>query len=210
VRDRFRTGDIILFHKSSRAGLLDSVERDVLSPLLFGSSEFRHSGVIIRRGSELSVLECTEEHHSGWEHAHYPTGGRGLRIVPLEPLLAAYDRDNQDPHYGVRFTSRDIDVSDVDRAVARYGPIEYLRSHVALPFLAARYVLPRPLRERAGRARPLEMMCSELVHSVLSACGALRQYPSKMFVPYAIESDAAFGTFAITPFSDVVRFSNAE
>lgn len=65
IRGSLRTGDIILFHKTTRNGFLDRFELDVLSPLLFEENEFRHSGIILRRNGELFALECAEEPHFG-------------------------------------------------------------------------------------------------------------------------------------------------
>ena len=92
VRGELKTGDIILFHKTTRAGILDTLELDLLAPLFFPENEFRHSGIIVRRADDLSVVECTEEFHSGHAHAVYPTGGKGIREAPLVPLLDAYTR----------------------------------------------------------------------------------------------------------------------
>src|SRR5215212_5391654 len=109
VRGDLKTGDIILFHKTARAGILDTLELDFVAPLFFPTNEFRHSGIVVRRGAALFVVECTEEHHSGYPHARYPAGGKGIREVPLEILLDAYTRDNGDPHFGVRFIRNEID-----------------------------------------------------------------------------------------------------
>src|SRR5215208_4971357 len=63
VRESLRTGDIILFHKTARTGLLDTLELDFVAPLFFERNEFRHSGIVVRRGDSLSVVECTEPRH---------------------------------------------------------------------------------------------------------------------------------------------------
>src|SRR5512138_2993705 len=112
IRNRLKTGDIILFHKTTRSGVLDTIEMDVLAPLFFSENEFRHSGVVVRRDDDLFVVECTDEDHSGYDHARYPTGAKGIREVPLEPLLEAYTRDNGEPHFGVRLIPREIPLGE--------------------------------------------------------------------------------------------------
>ena len=56
IRDRARTGDIILFHKTTRKGLMETLEVDVLSPLVFEQTEFRHCGIVVRRNSLPTLL----------------------------------------------------------------------------------------------------------------------------------------------------------
>ena len=109
IRDSLKTGDIILFHKTARTGILDTLELDFVAPLFFATNEFRHSGIVVRRGDELSVVECTEETHTGHVHARYPFGGKGIREVRLELLLDSYTRDNGRPHFGVRLIRNGID-----------------------------------------------------------------------------------------------------
>ena len=127
VRGSLRTGDIILFHKTTRSGFIDILELDFVSPILFRANEFRHSGIIVRDGDDILVLECAEEFHSGYSDAAYPTGGRGVRLVSLEALLAAYTRDNGEPHYGVRFISEEIPTSRIYAALSGYGPVSTWR-----------------------------------------------------------------------------------
>ncbi len=207
VRDRFRTGDIILFHKTARTGLLDSLELDFISPIFFRATEFRHSGIIVRTGDAIMVLECADETHSGHDVAAYPTGGRGIRLVPLEALLHAYSRDNGSPHYGVRSISQEIPAIRVLDVVAEYGPIGYLKMQRSIPLFFTKFVLPNPVRRSVLEAFRHEMMCSEFVHSVLNRCGALADYPSKLVAPYSLEDDRFLRRIERISFSDIVRFT---
>ena len=207
IRDRLRTGDIILFHKTSRSGLIDTIELDFVSPIFFRANEFRHSGIVVRRDSELHVLECAEEFHSGHSLAAYPTGGKGIRLVPLEPLLDAYTKDNGEPHYGVRFIDEEIPVEQIFRVLDNYGPVSYLPMQRSLPLYLTRFLLPSPLRGPLLDAYRSQMMCSEFVHNILHRCGALADYPSKLFAPYSIEDDTFFRRLAVVPFSDIVRLT---
>ena len=206
VRGSLKTGDIILFHKTARSGILDTLELDVLAPLFFDKNEFRHSGIVVRRGSELFVVECTEEHHSGASHAAYPTGGAGIREVPLNPLLAAYTADNGDPHFGVRFIPAAIDEHTLMSRVKEIGPVAYLRARRSISIFLTSFFLPPRIHGRIMERYSGEMMCSEFVHSVLAGCGALREYPSKLFAPYVIENHDLFRRHDIAGYSDVVRF----
>lgn len=207
VRDSFRTGDIILFHKTTRTGFLDSMELDVVSPLLFRNNEFRHSGIVVRDEGELLVLECAEEFHSGHAEASYPTGGNGIRIVSLERLLDAYTRDNGEPHFGVKFISEEIPASKVMGTLGEYGPVNYLKMHRSVPLFLTKFLVPAPLRRNLLEAYSHEMMCSEFVHSVLNKCGVLKDYPSKLFAPYSIENHHVFRKLEIVAYSDIVRFT---
>jgi hypothetical protein len=207
VRNRLRTGDIILFHKTSRSGFIDTLELDFVSPVFFRDNEFRHSGIVVRTGSDVHVLECAEERHSGYSHAEYPTGGKGIRLVPLEPLLDAYTRDNGDPHYGLRFIANEIPQQRIFEVLKGYGPISYLPMQRSLPLFLTRYVLPQRIRKPLLDAYRSQMMCSEFVHTMLHRCGALGDYPSKLFAPYLIEDDVFFRRLSIVPFSDIVRFT---
>ena len=87
VKAEAKTGDIILFHKDTRNGLLETIEVDLLSPLVFAKTEFRHCGIIVRQGGEIHVMECADELHSGHSDAFYLTKGTGIRMVPIEALL---------------------------------------------------------------------------------------------------------------------------
>ena len=206
VRGDLKTGDIILFHKTSRSGLLDTLELDVLAPLFFPENEFRHSGIVVRRGETLSVVECTEEFHSGHVHAVYPTGGKGIREVPLEPLLDAYTRDNGDPHFGVRLIGDEIAPDVMMTTVKEIGPVSYLRARRSAALFLSSFVLPSSVHHRLDSLFAREMMCSEFVHRVLARCGALRNYPSKIFAPYVIENSHLFARYDLAGYSGIVRF----
>ncbi len=207
VRAKLKTGDIIMFHKTARTSLIDSLELDFISPVFFRATEFRHSGIIVRQGDDITVLECAEETHSGHAHAAYPTGGRGVRFVPLEPLLDAYGRDNGNPHYGVRFISSEIPLNRILDVLGQFGPIAYLRMQRSIPLILTRFLLPNLVRRRLLSAFRHEMMCSEFVHNVLNQCGALGEYQSKLVAPYSLEDDRFFRRLERIPFSDIVRFS---
>ena len=207
VRGRLRTGDIILFHKTSRTGFIDSLELDFVSPLFFKANEFRHSGIIVRHESEIFVLECAERFHSGHSLATYPTGGNGIRRVSLEPLLDAYSRDNGDPHFGVKFIGEELPVDRVYEVLSGYGPVNYLKMQRSLPLFLTKFFLPNPIRRSVLDAYRHEMMCSEFVHSFLNRCGALASYPSKLLAPYSIENQRFFQKLEIVPYSDIVRFT---
>jgi len=206
VRADLKTGDIILFHKTARTGLLDTLELDFITPLFFSPNEFRHSGIVVRRGDSLFVVECTEEFHSGHAYASYPFGGKGIREVPLEPLLEAYTRDNGDPHFGVRMIRREIDADVLVAIVRQFGPVSYLRASRSIPIYVASFFLPPSVHSRIIERYRAEMMCSEFVHSVLVKCGALRDYPSKIFAPYIIENPRLFEEHDVAGYSDIVRF----
>jgi len=206
IRADTRTGDILLFHKTSRNGLVDALEQDVVSPLLFSENEFRHSGIVVRKAGELFVMECADRFHSGHGEATYLTKGNGIRIVPLETLLEAYNRDNGDPHFGIRHISEEISFDKIEATLEQYGPIDYLRMHRSAYVFLSCAVLPKRLQPGVLEKYRNEMMCSEFVHSLLSRCGVLRDYPSKLFAPYTIENSAAFREFEIVKYSEVVRF----
>lgn len=207
VRERLKTGDIILFHKTTRSGMMDVLELDLLAPLFFRETEFRHSGIIIRRGDNLFVLECADELHSGHTLAIYPAGGKGIREVPLEPLLEAYTRDNGDPHFGVRFVGSEIPEDVLMSIVQSVGPKSYLKAKRSVPIYLSQYVLPAPALKKVIDMHSHQMMCSEFVHCVLSSCGALREFPSKLFAPYILENAHLFERYDIAGYSDVVRFT---
>ncbi len=206
VSDALKTGDIILFHKTTRNGVLDVVELDILAPMFFDESEFRHSGIIVRRDDQLFVMECTEPMHSGYAHANYPTGGKGIREVPLAPLLEEYSRDNGDAHFGVRFISEEIPLEVLQSTISEVGPVSYMKAHTTVPIFLSQFVLPRAIVERVAKVPRHQMMCSEFVHRVLWGCGVLRDYPSKLFAPYIIEDSSRFRSHAIVGYSDIVRF----
>ena len=206
VRSDLKTGDIILFHKTSRNGILDTLELDFLAPLFFPENEFRHSGIVVRRNDALSVVECTEELHSGHAHAVYPTGGKGIREVPLDPLLEAYTRDNGDPHFGVRLIGNEIPADVMMSTVREIGPVSYLNARRSAALFLSSFLLPSKTHPRLNALFAGEMMCSEFVHSVLARCGALREYPSKIFAPYIIENSHLFERHDLAGYSGIVRF----
>lgn len=207
IRDRLQTGDIILFHKTARTGLFDTLELDFVAPLFFERNEFRHSGIVVRRADGLFVIECTEEFHSGHVHARYITGGKGIREVSLELLLEEYARDNGDPHFGVRLIGREISADALIEIVQEIGPVSYLKASRSVPIYLSKYLLPRPAVQRIIDRYANQMMCSEFVHYVLARCGALRDYQSKLFAPYIIENHSLFARYDIGGYSDIVRFT---
>src|SRR5687768_16135705 len=175
VRDDLRTGDIILFHNTTRNGFLDALELDVLSPLVFGRNEFSHSGIIVRKDDELYVIECADRFHSGHSDATYLTAGNGIRRVPLEPLLHAYNVDNGgEPHFGIKHIGSPIDARAIDETVRRYGRIDYLAMHRSAWAFLSSVFLPQSVHQRIIAAYRQEMMCSEFVHSLLNRCGVLK------------------------------------
>ena len=206
IRDRARTGDIILFHKTTRNGFLDTLELDLLSPLAFGETEFRHCGIIVRNNGELHVMECADEMHSGHDEATYLTKGTGIRLVPIERLLRAYTRDNGDPHFGIKFISEEIPSHKLQTTIGGYGVVNYLKLPRLLYIFLSRAVLPRKLHQRIAVSFSNQMMCSEFVHSFLNKCGVLKDYPSKLFMPYYIEDAAVFQKLEIVKYSEIVRF----
>jgi hypothetical protein len=209
ARRAAKTGDIILFHKTNRGGVLDVLELDFLSPLVFGQTEFRHAGIIFEENGELYVIECADRRHSGYESATYLTAGNGIRKVPLETLLAAYNRDNGDPHFGFRHVSSAIAPDTIRSVIASYGSIDYLPMTVTVRLLFAHWLLPRSRFERRAAAHSHRMMCTEFVHDLLHRSGALRTYPSKVFMPYYIEDARRFSALEAVPFSPIVRFRYA-
>ena len=206
IRSAARTGDILLFHKTNRNGLLDTLEMDVVSPLLFDENEFRHSGIIVRKDGELFVMECADQFHSGHTEATYLTSGNGIRLVPLEPLLQAYNRDNGDPHFGIKHIADEIELNDLNESIKKYGSVNYLKVHKSACIFLSGIVLPKSLHQKVIDAYTDEMMCSEFVHSVLNKCGVLKDYPSKLFAPYSIENPAVFQKLELVKYSDIIRF----
>jgi hypothetical protein len=207
IRDNARTGDIILFHKTTRTGLVDSLELDVISPLVFAETEFRHCGIIARRNAKLFVVECTEKLHSGHDEATYPTSGTGIRMVPIEPLLAAYTRDNGDPHFGIKYISQEIPFERVESVLDGYDSINYLKVHKSIYVFLSHLILPKGWHQRVTDAFRNEMMCSEFLHDFLNKCGVLRDFPSKLFMPYYIEDADRFRELELVRYSDIVRFN---
>ena len=206
IRERARTGDIILFHKTTRNGVLESLEIDVLSPLVFSETEFRHCGIIVRNDGELHVMECADRFHSGHDDATYLTEGTGIRLVPIERLLSAYNRDNGEPHFGIKHITQEIPSGRVQATLQEYGSVDYLKIHKILYVLLSHMILPKRLHERISRSLKHEMMCSEFVHSFLFKCGVLKESPSKLFMPYYIENSELFKSLEIVKYSDIVRF----
>jgi hypothetical protein len=207
IREKARTGDIILFHKDTRNGLLEMIEVDLLSPVVFGETDLRHCGIIVRKDGVLHVLECADEFHSGHADASYLTKGTGIRLVPIEPLLAAYDRDNGDAHFGVRHISEEIPLDRIDAFLREYESVNYLKFHKIVAVMLSHLVLPKRIRDRIAKRFENEMMCSEFVHNFLNRSGVLKDYPSKMFMPYYIEDEKRFRSLEIARYSEIVRFT---
>jgi hypothetical protein len=206
IRERARTGDIILFHKTTRKGLMETLEVDVLSPLVFDQTEFRHCGIVVRKNGELHVMECADEFHSGHTDATYLTQGTGIRLVPIDALLTAYNRDNGDPHFGIKHISEEIPPEKIDAFVREYRSVNYLKFHKIATVLLSHVLLPRKIYNRIVKRFDNEMMCSEFVHNFLNRSGVLGDYPSKLFMPYYIENDTKFRQLEIVKYSDIVRF----
>jgi hypothetical protein len=207
VRDDLKTGDILLFHKASRSGILDTLEMDLIAPLFFRETEFRHCGIVVRRDDSLAVLECADEFHSGHHIASYPWGKSGIREVNLEPLLGKYAEDNADAHFGVRFIPNEIPLDRMMEAIQQIGPVSYLNAYRFAWIYFSRFVLPRRLFTMLVDIHATQMMCSEFVHATLARCGALGEYTSKVFAPYIIENAEHFQQHDRVGYSDIVRFA---
>jgi len=95
---------------------------------------------------------------------------------------------------------------DVSMLLDRVGPVSYLKASRSIPIYALSFFLPASLHARIIERYSGEMMCSEFVHCVLARCGALRDYPSKIFAPYIIENPELFEPHDIAGYSDIVRF----
>jgi hypothetical protein len=100
----------------------------------------------------------------------------------------------------------EIDETVLMARVREIGPVTYLRARRSISIYVASFFLPRAIHRRIMERYSGEMMCSEFVHSVLAACGALREYPSKLFAPYVIENPKLFERHDLAGYSDVVRF----
>jgi hypothetical protein len=90
--------------------------------------------------------------------------------------------------------------------VKEIGPVVYLRARKSISLYLSSFFLPVRVHRRIMERYSGEMMCSEFVHNVLAACGALRDYPSKLFAPYVIENPTLFRRHDLAGYSDVVRF----
>jgi hypothetical protein len=206
IKQRARTGDIILFHKTRRTGLIDSLELDIVSPLFYKRNEFRHCGIVLRDESGLYVLECADERHSGYSVATYVTAGNGVRVVELEPLMREYARDNGDPHFAILHIEEEIPRERFREVLAGYQPVNYLKMHRTAAVVLAHALLPPAWAQRVFARYEGDMMCSEFLHDFLHRCGVLAEYPSKAFVTYAIENDAPFRSLQRVKYSTMVRF----
>ena len=206
VRDELKTGDILLFHKASRNGILDTLEMDVIAPLFFRETEFRHCGIVVRRDNSLAVLECADQFHSGHHIASYPHGKSGIREVELEPLLDKYSEDNAEAHFGVRLIPNEIPLDTMMSAVNDIGPVSYLSAYRFAWIFFSSYLMPRRVFHKLVDIHATQMMCSEFVHATLARCGALRDYTSKIFAPYIIENPDHFKRHDKVGYSDIVRF----
>lgn len=207
VKANARTGDIILFHKKSRNGFIDILELDVLSPLLFGETEFRHCGIIVKKDEGLFVVECADEFHSGHSQATYLSQGAAVRLVALETLLSEYAKDNGSPHFGIKHIDQEIPLHSLFAVLDEYGPIKYLKTHQTGYILFSHFFLPNAMHQRIVHAYKNRMMCSEFMHSLLNRCKVLKDYPPKSFVPYYIENSAVFQKLEIVKYSDIHRFT---
>jgi hypothetical protein len=206
IRDSVRTGDIILFHKTRRTGFIDSLELDVISPLLFGRNEFRHCGIILQEGGEIFVLECADAKHSGFNVAKYVTRGNGLRLVEIRDLLREYTRDNGDPHFGVLHIAEPVPNERFRDVLASYDHVDYLATRRTALVLFADAILPSPWSRNLTARFSGQMMCSEFLHHFLHQCGVLAPYHSKTFVTYLIENKVVFRALQRIPYSEIVRF----
>jgi hypothetical protein len=81
--------------------------------------------------------------------------------------------------------------------------------HKSIGVFLSQKLLPMPLYLRVVDSFKNEMMCSEFVHSMLNRCGALADYPSKVFAPYYLEDSAVFKKLELVEYSDIVRFNYA-
>jgi hypothetical protein len=206
VSPALRTGDIILFHKTRRTSFVDSLELDVISPLVFGRNEFRHCGLVLRQGERTLVLECADENHSGANVASYVTGGNGLRLVEIGDLLREYTRDNGDPHFGILHIERPIPEERFREVLAGYQHVDYMKTGRTALVMFADAILPSPWSRRISDRFEGQMMCSEFLHHFLYTCGVLAPYHSKTFVTYLIENELVFRALQRVPYSDIVRF----
>ena len=92
IKDKFKTGDILLFSCKKHSSTLKHIEYYMRTNLL--GSIFGHVGIVLREKDNLYMVECTDIGHIGEKHAHYLNDQKkgGVRIIKLEYLLKKYSK----------------------------------------------------------------------------------------------------------------------
>jgi hypothetical protein len=225
IKKNLKTGDIILFSCNQ-----SDVSRNIVYYLrteLVGSP-YGHCGLIYRDNDGIWVLECVMEGHSGDEYATHLNDRRmgGVRFIELDILLKEYYKDNKS-YFAIMFAADEIPNSHVMDNIEYYRDKTF-ESKIKLFFLGGADVCVSN-RFCRGLHSLMEdedkIMCSCFVHNILYRCGALKEYPSKLFWPHLLNREdfrdlqnvkysrpykfAITDEYAHKPYKNVRRFSLA-
>ncbi|QTF49286.1 hypothetical protein qu_394 [Acanthamoeba polyphaga mimivirus] len=188
IKNKFKTGDIILFSCRKHNTFIDEIKYFSRTKLI--GSEFGHVGLILRDKKKLYVIEFTDYEHPGDQVAkrYHDLGKGGMRVIELETALREYNKDHMGC-YAVRFISQEIP-NDIfyDKIKKHRHKIFESKPKLLLLAFIDMLVMHKMSSDLATIFHNEDRMtCGEFVHTVLNDCNAVADYPSKIFWPYIVE-----------------------
>lgn len=206
VRNKFKSGDIILFSCKKNDSLYNSIEYYFRTKFI--GSEYGHVGIIIKNNNQFYVIECIPYNYCADEYAHYLNNEKkgGIRIIELDKLLNVYS-NSYAALFAVKFISEEIPKYILFEKLFKYsdkifddknklmilGIIDVCISNTIAQLLSSYWDKNK-------------MMCSEFVHNFLYNCGTLKEYPSKIFWPHLLTDDNLFSSLEIVTYSKPYKF----
>ena len=181
IRDKLKTGDIILFSCRRYYSLLEEIiykSRTNLIGTIYG-----HVGVVIKKNNKLYLVEACGYKLCGYDKAYHLNNYNqgGVRIIKLETMLNEYHK-KYNGVYAVKFISEEIPYQKIMEKIKKYKNITF-QSMKTLAFLAIvdifiSHDLAINISKKCDKNK---MICTEFLYNLLYDCGVLKEYPVKLF-----------------------------
>ncbi len=207
IKDKFKTGDILLFSCKKHSNPLKHVEYYMRTNLL--GSIFGHVGIILRENDNLYMVECTDIGHIGEKHAHYINNQKkgGVRIIKLEYLLKKY-RKNYGGIFGVRFISEaipnDIFFRELNKFKNKIFEDKKVVSLLAFTDICVSHGVATNFSKKFSDND--KIICSQFAYELLYQCGVVKDYQSQLFWPHLFDDGRIFDNLQIVPYSPINGF----
>lgn len=204
IRDKFKTGDIILFSCKKHNSIFEELKYYVRTNFI--GSEYGHVGMILKGKKNNYLIECIDRDALDQE-GHYfsdPQKG-GIRIVNFDKLIKRYHKQ-YDSVFAVKFISKKIPNKIIFDQLKNYRNVPFQDRGILYIMAFIDMCVSHKLGELIfGRFENGKMICSEFIHRVLYKSGVLKDYPSKLFWPNLITSEL-FDDLTLVSYSEPYKF----
>lgn len=221
VKDMLKTGDIILFESMENGSSYGNFKHFMISSVL--GIKFKHSGIVLRYGNELYLLECCRYKQAGYKYATYINKNNnlvecenhnkgenkncekpgGVRIIKLDDIIREYTNE-----YRGKFC-----VKFINQAIPNGLILKEFEKYTDVKFGSMQKVLFRGILNILLSINPNDtefhdsMICSEFTHKMLLDCDVIKNnISSNVFWPFYYYN-GIFDRLAIIKYSNPICFS---